>query len=282
MATVVDILGLDFNYGTQPVLSGINFQVEAGTTLGLIGPNGGGKTTLIRLLLGLLKPTAGSVRVDGLPPAKAITRGDVIGYLPQNPPRSSRLPLSVRQVVRTGLAGKAGVLRGYKRDDLDFCDDLLVRVGLAELADRPVGMLSGGELQRVYIARALAPRPRLLLLDEPTTGVDRGAQHRFIDFIQSLKTTLGLTIVFVSHDLRAVSSISDRIACLNRTLHYHDVPDHLPADLVYQMFACDLEAMGIKGGRVCTHQHADDGCPGHPHEHPQQHADLQPAAGTAD
>jgi zinc transport system ATP-binding protein len=280
MAGVVDILGLDFSYGQQAVLSGINLQVEAGTTLGLIGPNGGGKTTLIRLLLGLLEPTGGSVRVAGLPPAKAITRGDVIGYLPQNPPRASRLPLSVRQVVRTGLAGKTGIFRGYQRDDLEFCDDLLVRVGLSDLAERPVGMLSGGELQRVYIARALAPRPRLLLLDEPTTGVDRGVQHRFIDFIQGLKTALGLTIVFVSHDLRAVSSISDRIACLNRTLHYHDVPDHLPADLVYQMFACDLEAMGIKGGRVCTHEHAA-GCPGgHVHEHPQR-ADLRPA-GRAD
>ena len=260
MAPLVEIDRLEFGYGRQPVVSGIHLQIEPGTTLGLIGPNGGGKTTLIRLLLGLLKPTAGTVRVAGLPPEKAIARGDLIGYLPQNPPQSSRLPLSVRQVVRLGLAGKTGILRGYRRDDLDFVDSLLESVGLADMAERPVAALSGGELQRVYIARALAPRPRLLLLDEPTTGIDRGGQHRFIDFIQSLKVHLGLTMVFVSHDLRAVSSISDRIACLNRTLHYHDVPDHLPADLVYRMFACDLEAMGIKGGRVCTHEHVD-GCP---------------------
>ncbi len=259
MASLVNISRLDFGYARHPVLAGIDLQVEAGTTLGLIGPNGGGKTTLMKLLLGVLEPTAGSVRIADLPPAKAITRGDVIGYLPQNPPLSSRLPLSVRQVVRLGLAGKTGMLRGYRRDDLAFVDSLLERVGVAGMADRPVADLSGGELQRVYIARALAPRPRLLLLDEPTTGIDRAGQHRFIDFIQGLKTELGLTIIFVSHDLRAVSSISDRIACLNRTLHYHDVPDHLPADLVYRMFACDLEAMGIKGGRVCTHEHAD-GC----------------------
>ena len=261
MAALVDINGVDFGYGRQPVLSGIDLRVEQGTTLGLIGPNGGGKTTLIRLLLGLLEPTAGTIRVDGLPPAKAIPRGDVIGYLPQNPPQSSRLPLNVRQVVRLGLAGKTGVLRGYRRDDLAFVDELLAMIGIADMAEAPVGMLSGGQLQRVLIARALAARPKVLLLDEPTTGIDRGGQHRFIDFIQGLKTQLGLTIVFVSHDLRAVSSISDRIACLNRTLHYHDVPDHLPADLVYRMFACDLEAMGIKGGRVCTHEHVD-GCPG--------------------
>jgi zinc transport system ATP-binding protein len=259
MAALVDINGLNFSYGRHSVLSGIDLQVNPGTTLGLIGPNGGGKTTLMRLLLGVLEPTAGSVRIAGLAPGKAIARGDVIGYLPQNPPTSSRLPLSVRQVVRLGLAGKTGVLRSYARDDLEFADSLLERVGVVDMADRPISALSGGELQRVYIARALAPRPRLLLLDEPTTGIDRGGQHRFIDFIQGLKAQLGLTIVFVSHDLRAVSSISDRIACLNLTLHYHDVPDHLPADLVYRMFACDLEAMGIKGGRLCTHEHAE-GC----------------------
>src|SRR5687767_3938532 len=253
MAPLVEISDLDFGYGRQPVLSGINLRIDAGTTLGLIGPNGGGKTTLMRLLLGALEPTAGSAAVAGLPPKKAIARGDVTGYLPQNPPLTSRLPLSVRQVVRLGLAGKTGLLRSYSRDDLAFVDSLLERVGVADLAERPIGALSGGELQRVYIARALAPRPRLLLLDEPTTGIDRGNQHRFIDFIQSLKSALGLTMIFVSHDLRAVSSISDRIACLNLTLHYHDVPDHLPAELVYQMFACDLEAMGIKGGQVCTH-----------------------------
>src|SRR4051812_7718590 len=111
MPPLVDIHAVDFGYGRQPVLSGINLQVEAGTTLGLIGPNGGGKPTLTGLLRGVTRPPAGSVRIGGLPPEKAIARGDVIGYLPQNPPKSSRLPLSVRQVVRLGLAGKTGVLR---------------------------------------------------------------------------------------------------------------------------------------------------------------------------
>lgn len=280
MSSLVQIHGLEFGYGRQPVLSGIDLHVETGTTLGLIGPNGGGKTTLIRLLLGALEPTAGSIRVAGYAPRKAVARGDLIGYLPQNPPTSSRLPLSVRQVVRMGLAGKTGLLKPYRREDLNFANSLLERVGIADFADRPVAALSGGELQRVYIARALAPRPKLLLLDEPTTGIDRGGQRRFIDFIQELKIALGLTIVFVSHDLRAVSSMSDRIACLNRTLHYHDVPDHLPAELVYSMFQCDLEAMGIKGGRVCTHEHAD-GCPGdHVHAPADEIAKTQATAGV--
>ena len=110
------------------------------------------------------------------------------------------------------------------------------------MADVPVGALSGGQLQRVYIARALAPRPRLLIMDEPTTGIDARGQIDFASLLADLKREYALTVIFVSHDLRAVTSTCDRIACLNRTLHYHDAPEHLPADLVYRMFACDLEA----------------------------------------
>ena len=254
--TAVDIEQLDFSYGEQPVLQKICLSIDRGTTLGLIGPNGGGKTTLIRLLLGLLKPTCGAIRVGGLSSIEAIRRGDIIGYLPQNPQVPTALPLTARQVVRLGLAGKTGLLRRHAREDLEFADSLLDRVGAADLADKPVAQLSGGQLQRVLIARALAPRPMLLLLDEPTTGIDRAGQQRFIEFLQSLKDQFQLTVVFVSHDLRAVSAICDRIACLNVTLHYHDVPDHLPPDLVYRMFACDLEAMGIRDGHVCTHDHS--------------------------
>lgn len=256
LMNAVEIEQLDFSYNGQPVLRGVRLSVERGTTLGLIGPNGGGKTTLIRLLLGLLRPTGGSIRIGGLSPPQAIRRGDLIGYLPQNPAAPTALPLTVRQVVRLGLAGKTGLFRAHSPEDLAFADSLLERVGVADLADKPVAHLSGGQLQRVLIARALAPRPMLLLLDEPTTGIDRTGQQRFIESLQSLKEQLNLTVVFVSHDLRAVSAISDRIACLNVTLHYHDVPDHLPPDLVYRMFACDLEAMGIRDGHVCTHDHS--------------------------
>jgi zinc transport system ATP-binding protein len=138
---------------------------------------------------------------------------------------------------------------------------------MAGLTDTPVGQLSGGQLQRVFIARALAPRPKILLLDEPTTGIDRLGQQQFIDFLQGLKQELGLTVIMVSHDLRAVSAISDRIACLNVTLHYHDVPERLPSDLVYRMFACDLQAMGIGGEHkgctdpTCDHGHSPAGGP---------------------
>jgi zinc transport system ATP-binding protein len=256
---IIDISEVDFAYRDALVLKNVTLRCEAGATLGLIGPNGGGKTTLIRLLLGLIEPTSGTIRVDGLSPRDAVRRGNIVGYLLQNPTLpDSRFPISARQVARLGLVGKTGMLQSYRRDDLAFVDELLGMVGIADLADAPIGTLSGGQLQRVLIARALAARPKILLLDEPTTGIDQIGQQRFLESIGQLKERLGLTVVFVSHDLRAVSAISDRIACLNLTLHYHDVPEHIPPELVYSMFACDLEAFGL--GDTCDK-------PGHVHPH---------------
>jgi len=263
VSSIISIQHLDFSYGSQPALQHIDLDIEAGSTVGLIGPNGGGKTTLVKLLIGLLEPTAGKILVDGLSPKQAVRRGNVIGYLPQNTGRLDRFPLSVRQSIELGLTGKTGVFRSFTSDDKQFVDFLIGRVGLSEIADKPVGQLSGGQLQRAFIARALAPRPKVLLLDEPTTGIDRSGQQRFIEFLQGLKKDLNLTVIVVSHDLRAVSAISDRIACLNVTLHYHDVPQRLPGDLVYRMFACDLEAMGIGG------DHKGCGDPTCNHTHPQ-------------
>jgi len=245
---IIDISHLDFAYRDQPVLKDIDLAVPRGSTVGLIGPNGGGKTTLLQLLLGLLVPTRGEVRVDGLSPRDATRRGNLVGYLPQRDPMQPTFPIDVRQLVRLGLVGKTRIFHAANREDLDFVERLIDRVGLSDAASTPVKELSGGQLQRAMIARALAPKPKVLLLDEPTTGIDRAGQQRFIELIDSLKKEMELTIVFVSHDLRAVTSVSDRIACLNVTLHYHDVPEHIPAELVYRMFACDLEAIGIRSG----------------------------------
>jgi zinc transport system ATP-binding protein len=242
---IVEISHVDFAYRDQLVLKHLDLNIERGSTLGLIGPNGAGKTTLVQLLLGLLAPTRGTIRIDGLDPRHAVRRGDVIGYLPQRPSVPSNFPINVRQLARLGLAGKTGMLRSTSKADLDFVDDLLKQIGIDELRNTPVGSLSGGQLQRALIARALAPKPKLLLLDEPTTGIDRAGQQRFIESIAQLKRSMDLTVVIVSHDLRAVSAMCDRIACLNVTLHYHDVPERVPPELIYGMFACDLQAMGI-------------------------------------
>jgi zinc transport system ATP-binding protein len=250
---LISIHNLDFAYADRLVVKHVDLSVEAGSTLGLIGPNGGGKTTLLRLLLGLHTPTRGTITIAGLTPSEAVRRGNILGYLPQKPAAPASFPLSVRQVVQLGLVGKTGVLRRYAREDVAFVDSLLDRLGLCDLSETAIGELSGGQQQRVFIARALAARPQVLLLDEPTTGIDRAGQQQFIELLGRLKRDFNLTLVFTSHDLRAVSSMSDRIACLNVTLHYHDVPEHLPAELVYQMFACDLEAFG--DGSKSAHDH---------------------------
>jgi zinc transport system ATP-binding protein len=241
--SLIRISHLDFAYGPRLVLKHVNLDVAPGETLGLIGPNGGGKTTLLKLLLGLHTPTRGSITIDGQTPPQAIRRGDVLGYLPQRPSAPENFPVNVRQVIRQGLVGKTGMLRGFAREDLAFTEMLLETVGLRDLADRPIGELSGGQQQRAFIARAVAARPKLLLLDEPTTGIDASAQQKFIEFLQDLRRSLNLTVVFTSHDLRAVASLSDRIACLNVTLHAHDVPERVPADVVYGMFACDVDVL---------------------------------------
>ncbi len=254
---LVDIANLDFTYGRSAVLSGIDLAVEEGTTLGVIGNNGGGKTTLLQLILGLREPQRGTITIAGMSPRLAARRGDVFGYVPQNPAVPENFPISVRQVARLGLVGKTGMFRSTAPADLRHVDAVLERLGLAGASDAPVGSLSGGQVQRMYIARALACKPRLLVLDEPTTGIDRRGQQEFVSLLADLKRAMGLTVIFVSHDLRAVTSMCDRIACVNVTLHYHDTPQHLPADLVYRMFACDLEAIGV--GTVCNrpeHVHA--------------------------
>ena len=233
---------VDFAYGPRLVLKHVDLPVEPGTMLGVIGPNGGGKTTLIKLLLGLIQPTRGTIAIAQMPPADAVRRGDIIGYLPQNPRVSENFPLNVRQLVRLGLCGKTGLLRPFSDGDLKFVETLLTTVGIRELADEPVGRLSGGQLQRVFIARALAARPKILLLDEPTTGIDRSGQEQFIRFIRSLKNELALTIVLIGHDLRTIIELSDRVACLNVTVHFHDEPKRMPAELAYEWFGMPLPA----------------------------------------
>lgn len=232
-----------YRYGEVEALRDVTLHVERGCNLGIIGPNGGGKTTLLKIILGLLTDFSGNVHITGLPPEVVCKRGDVVGYVAQKATFEPRFPFTVRQVVRMGLVGKSGLLHRYAKADKDHVEYLLEQLDLQDLADRPIAQMSGGQQQRVLIARALAPQPSILLLDEPTVGVDVAGQRRFADLIHRLHETLGLTVLVVSHDLRAVAGTCGKVAVLSRTIHYHDSPAGLTQDLLQEIFQHDVMPM---------------------------------------
>lgn len=235
------VQNVSYAYDDVQALQNVTLHVAVGCNLGIIGPNGGGKTTLLKIVLGLLEGYSGSVTVMGMTPREVCRRGDIVGYVPQRHLFEQRFPVSVRQVVRMGLVGKTGLLRRHSRADLECIEQLMAEVGIADLAERPIGSLSGGNQQRAFIARALAPGPKILLLDEPMVGIDVAGQQMFADMIRRLQEHLGLTVIVVSHDLRAIAATCEKVACLARTVHYHDSPRGLTADLLQEVFRHEIE-----------------------------------------
>lgn len=227
---MVDVRQLDFAYADRLVLKHIDLQIATGAATGLVGPNGGGKTTLLHLLLGLLRPSRGVVEVAGMSPQAAARNGQVFGYLPQVAQINRQMPLSVRQVL---------MLASTREPPQSHVNHLLELVGLADLADIPIGELSGGQMQRMLIARALIPEPKLLILDEPTTGIDVASRRQFIELILALREEQRLTLLIASHDLHALRELCEDIACLNLTLHMHHrrSGEPMPPDEVICSFA---------------------------------------------
>ncbi|MGQ9685549.1 MAG: metal ABC transporter ATP-binding protein [Thiobacillaceae bacterium] len=207
---------VDFAYGDRVVLSGVSLRVAHGEILALIGPNGGGKSTLLKLALGLLRPGRGEVRVLGMPPSQARPR---VGYVPQFATFRRDFPISVRETVLHGRLGLRAWWRPLSAQDHAKAADAMAATDVQDLGSRPIASLSGGQLQRVLIARALATDPALLLLDEPTAHVDTRAEHGLFDLLARLRERMA--IVIVSHDVGLVSRHVDRIACLNQTLTCH-------------------------------------------------------------
>jgi len=211
--------------GGKFVLREIHFAVPPGSVFGLIGPNGGGKTTLLKVALTLLEPARGEVLVFGKPWHEHPAPGPSIGYTPQHHHHLPRFPVSVRQVVQMGRYGKVGLCRPLSRADRDTVEHCLELVGMRPLAKRPIDELSGGQKQRVFIARALAADPQLLLLDEPTAGVDTAARDQFYELIRDLQQRLSLTIILATHDIGMVLKHCDLVGCLNETITVHDTVD---------------------------------------------------------
>lgn len=266
----VAIQGVSFAYPPRavgedavPALQSIDMFVPHGTRLGVLGPNGGGKSTLVKLILGLLEPDQGNITVLGHAPAEARRRA-LIGYLPQRTTAETDFPISVRQAVALPLAAQTSPFKFRDRAANRAADEALELVAMTELADRPIGALSGGQLQRAMIARAIAPRPKLLVLDEPTVGVDAAGQQRFANLINTLHDQLGMTIITVSHDLRAIAAGSDRVACLHRSVHFHDAPQGLTPAILAQVFAHDVEPLF---GQLHVDAHTVEDCDDPTHHH---------------
>lgn len=215
---IIELEGIDFSYGREPVLQGISLFINRGDYYGIIGPNGGGKTTLLKIILGLLRTPAGQVRLFGQA-IGAFREWHRIGYLPQKMTQADpRFPITVAEVVSQGRIARAGMFRRLSAADREAVDRALDMSAVLPLRDRLISDLSGGERQRVFIARALASEPDVLILDEPAAGIDVASQTRFYRFLKELNQTHGITILFVSHDIDILANEASRLICINQRL----------------------------------------------------------------
>ncbi len=249
---VISLRGVWAGYEDDLILEDVNFDMFKGDYVGLIGPNGGGKTTLIRVLLGLIKPNRGEVSVMGKS-AQAGRR--FIGYVPQVPSEDKDFPASVWDVVQMGRLGHGSLTRRKNKQDDAIVEEKLGWVGLLDLRKRAMGELSGGQRQRVHIARALATEPAILLLDEPTASVDAEASSNLYELLKNLNAQV--TILLISHDMTAISAHVKTIGCVNRRLVYHR-EKQVTADMLAQGYECpvDLIAHGMPH-RVLPAHHDD-------------------------
>ncbi len=253
---IIQIKDLDFSYNGQPVLEAINLVVGEGDFIAMIGPNGGGKTTLLKLMLGLLKPKRGRIRVMGKP---AMRVSHHIGYVPQDVHINRRFPITALDVVLMGKLGPGKRWSNNGEQDRRDALEALDRIDMADHAQRRIGELSGGQRQRVFIARALVTRPRLLLLDEPTASIDSRGQTAFYQLLKRLNREV--TIVVVSHDLLVISTYVKSVACVNRRLHYHQQAE-ITGPMLETMYPCTVE--DVCPVELVTHGHL-------PHRVLQQH-----------
>lgn len=233
---MIEIRNLSYAYKGQEVLTNVNLTVRRGDFIAVIGPNGGGKTTLVKLILGLLQPLKGSILVNGRKPGQG---GAVIGYVPQQINHNLVFPATVLDIV---LMGRHDPRRRWslvgRENDRRHALEALRKMGMEEFAGRKISALSGGQRQRVLIARALVTQPELLILDEPTASIDTKGQTDFFNLLHELNKEL--TILVVSHDLLIISSYAKSIACVNKRLHYHDFVGNT-VELMNAFHSCSVE-----------------------------------------
>jgi len=232
---VIELKHVSFSYDGTPVLEDVNLTVEKYDFLSIVGPNGGGKTTLLKLILGLLKPVSGTVRVFGQNPVKARPR---IGYMPQYSSLDPLFPVTVMDVVLMGRLGNGKLLGPYKGMDKKAAEKALQELEIYKMKNRLFSALSGGQRQRVLLARALVSDPELLLLDEPTANIDAVVETELFDHLNQLNKKI--TIALVTHDLGFVSSYVKRVACVSRRVVVHPTSE-ITGEMINEIYGCDVQ-----------------------------------------
>ncbi|RLB20785.1 MAG: ABC transporter [Deltaproteobacteria bacterium] len=230
-----------FSYNKVPVVEGVSFTLKQGDFLGILGPNGGGKTTLLKLMLGLLKPDRGEIRILGKPPKEARKH---VGYLPQETDFHMTFPITVYELALMGRLPHARLGRPYKKQDHQIAEEALKEVGMWEFRYAKVGELSGGQRQRVFIARALASEPKILMLDEPTSSIDPQFETDLYELFRELNKKI--TLVVITHDIGVISQYVKSVACINRTLIFHE-EGKITQEMIEATYQCpvDLIAHGV-------------------------------------
>lgn len=224
MKPIIECIDVHYHYGQNEVLKDVHFTVEKGDYVGLVGPNGSGKSTLLKIILGIIQPKKGEVKLFGQP-LQSFKEWHKIGYVSQKANSfNSGFPATVFEVVSMGLYGKKGLFKRINQQDRKDILEAIEQVGLADFAERNIGKLSGGQQQRAFIARALAAKPSLLILDEPTVGVDTESVEKFYRLLEELHREHQITLLMVTHDIGMMTHHVNKVACLNKHIHFHGNP----------------------------------------------------------
>jgi zinc transport system ATP-binding protein len=250
MEKLIDIQDLTVSFDSKVVLSGANLVVNEKDFIGVIGPNGGGKTTLLKAILGLVQPASGQIVFSD----KMKNRGSDIGYLPQVNKFDNRFPISVFEVIYSGLARQKSWANGFIQKDKSKVEAIIYELGIEKIAHKPIGELSGGQMQRAFLGRALISDPKLLILDEPDTYVDNQFEGELYKKLKELNNRMA--ILLVSHDMGTISTYVKGIACVNRELHYH--PSNIISQDELAAYNCPIQIIthgSVPHTVLGTHNH---------------------------
>ncbi|TQV64140.1 MAG: ABC transporter ATP-binding protein [Sulfurovum sp.] len=241
--SILEIKDLNFSYEKEVILKDISLGMKEGDFLAIIGPNGGGKSTLLKLILGILTPTSGDIKLFNDSFRANFSR---IGYVPQNTNINIDFPIKVIDVVLMGYTESKKKLFGYSKAEIQKAMEVLEEVGISSLAQNKIGSLSGGQRQRVMIARAICNNPKLLILDEPTASIDSMGQKQIYELLRKLNTTI--SIIVVSHDISVILSYASSVAYINRSLVYHQLAQYKDRVIKENEHFCEVELLEMIGG----------------------------------